>query len=111
MKRVEEPAALIGERTSSTPFEFQPCHRATPAELSRPKRRLPGMKFRHEELTSTWYLRFFQLLYEDVVKSQIEQLFDNVSFIVFNYDRCVEFFLVNAPDLFDYYAKSLTGGG
>jgi hypothetical protein len=38
MKRVEGSSALIGEHTSSTPFQISPWRRATPAELSRPNR-------------------------------------------------------------------------
>jgi hypothetical protein len=50
----------------------------------------------HEQLVDTWYLRCFQLLYEDVVKSQIASLFENSSFVIFNYDRCVEHYLYHS---------------
>ncbi|MBL8638905.1 MAG: hypothetical protein JNK24_00980 [Alphaproteobacteria bacterium] len=48
-----------------------------------------------------WYEYFFRMLNEDVKSQDIETIFDNVTFIVFNYDRCVEHFLVQA--LSDYY--------
>src|SRR5229473_6371311 len=38
LKRVEGSSALIGEHTSSTPFQISPWRRATAAELSRPNR-------------------------------------------------------------------------
>lgn len=44
-------------------------------------------------LQSTWYHRWFSLLCTGHDLDHIEQLFDNISFIIFNYDRCVENFL------------------
>ncbi|TCK23670.1 hypothetical protein EV667_3509 [Ancylobacter aquaticus] len=52
-------------------------------------------------LSGTWYVKFFQLLTEGVSKDNIDNIFENVSFIIFNYDRCIERFLVEA--LFVYY--------
>jgi hypothetical protein len=51
------------------------------------------------ELDDTWYLKFFRMLSARVKLSNARQIFDNVSFIVFNYDRCLEHFLVNALQL------------
>src|SRR6266849_3089264 len=42
LKRVEGSSALIGEHTSSTPFQISPWRRATAAELSRPNRHSSG---------------------------------------------------------------------
>ncbi|MCW5685896.1 MAG: hypothetical protein KIT85_15950 [Pseudolabrys sp.] len=50
----------------------------------------------------TWYGPFFQLLTENVKREEISQIFENITFVVFNYDRCLEHFLVNA--LQTYYA-------
>ena len=47
-------------------------------------------------LNETWYANFFQLLTENVRKEDVGKVFENVSFIVFNYDRCIEHFLVYA---------------
>jgi len=48
------------------------------------------------ELNETWYVRFFRLLTDGVLKLQIEEVFQNVSIISFNYDRCLEHFLLHA---------------
>lgn len=48
------------------------------------------------KIADTWFVKFFQLLHEGVPKSKIAALFDNTAFIVFNYDRCLEQFLINA---------------
>lgn len=47
-------------------------------------------------LANTWLLPMFQLLTEGVVKEDAATIFDNVTFIVFNYDRCLEEFLTIA---------------
>jgi hypothetical protein len=47
----------------------------------------------------TWFVKFFRMLGAEVHISKVAQIFDNVTFVVFNYDRCVEFFLINALQL------------
>lgn len=49
-----------------------------------------------EKLEGSWFMRFIRVLGRGIPKKSAEQIFDNVSFIVFNYDRCVEFFLLQA---------------
>jgi hypothetical protein len=49
-----------------------------------------------EELDDTWYSKFFRMLGARVNVGNAPQIFDNVKFIVFNYDRCLEHFLVDA---------------
>jgi len=44
----------------------------------------------------TWYSPFFQLLTENVRNEEVDSLFDNISIITFNYDRCIEHFLYHA---------------
>ncbi len=44
----------------------------------------------------TWYLPLAQLLMAGVSKENIEACFENVSFVIFNYDRCLEEFLLHA---------------
>lgn len=44
-------------------------------------------------LSGTWYTAFMKMLVERVDLDEIESVFDNVSFITFNYDRCIQRFL------------------
>jgi len=53
------------------------------------------------DLAGTWFSEFVKILTEDVPKSEFESLFTNVSFINFNYDRCLEHYLLQA--LSNYY--------
>lgn len=57
-------------------------------------------------IEKTWLLPFVQLLTEDVPKSRLENIFSNITFIVFNYDRCIEHLLSHALAL--YYSIPLT---
>jgi hypothetical protein len=59
-------------------------------------------RMRFDKLSTTWYNGLMQLVSEGMTKTEINQLFENLSFIVFNYDRCIEQFLVHA--LKTYYA-------
>ena len=58
-------------------------------------------KLSFANLQETWYERFFRLLVDGSPKGNVYNLFDNVSFIIFNYDRAVEHFLFNAVQ--NYY--------
>jgi len=49
-----------------------------------------------EKLEGSWFMRFVRVLGRGISKNNAPQIFDNVSFVVFNYDRCVEFFLLQA---------------
>lgn len=40
-----------------------------------------------------WYNRLSQLLFEGARKSSVDQLFDNLEIVNFNYDRCLESYL------------------
>jgi hypothetical protein len=48
------------------------------------------------KLEASWFMRFLRVLGRNVAKANVRQIFDNVGFVVFNYDRCLEFFLLNA---------------
>lgn len=48
------------------------------------------------QTSSTWYAAFFRIAAEAIEKGSVERIFDNVSFVAFNYDRCVEQFLLGA---------------
>jgi hypothetical protein len=47
-------------------------------------------------VANTWFVKFIYLLGRGVTKEDVRQIFDKVAFIVFNYDRCLEFFLTHA---------------
>lgn len=42
---------------------------------------------------NTWHLRLYHLLTENCTKEELYTRFSNISFIIFNYDRCLEQFL------------------
>lgn len=44
----------------------------------------------------TWFPAFFRLLHDGINISSLARLFENVSFINFNYDRCIEHYLYDA---------------
>jgi hypothetical protein len=50
-------------------------------------------KINYPKLEETWYSGFWKPLKDNVSKSEIDNIFKNISFIVFNYDRCVEQYL------------------
>lgn len=54
------------------------------------------MKLDLSEIIATWYPKLFQLLSEGLDLSSIERIFENVTLVIFNYDRCVEHFLLQA---------------
>lgn len=58
------------------------------------KERDRGIDF--SKIFDTWYVKFFQILFHDRSLGDLGSLFSNVGFIVFNYDRCFEHFLVHA---------------
>ncbi|MCH8347927.1 MAG: SIR2 family protein [Proteobacteria bacterium] len=43
-------------------------------------------------LSPTWYGSLFQLLISNAQHGNLDKIFENVSFVVFNYDRCLEQF-------------------
>lgn len=59
--------------------------------LDREKRNLNFDKF-----SETWINFMFQILTERVNLHNIEHIFDNICFVVFNYDRCIEYFFFHA---------------
>ena len=58
-------------------------------------------KLNFNDLQDTWYTSFMQILADGRRKENINHLFEGVSFITFNYDRCIEHFLFHA--LQNYY--------
>jgi hypothetical protein len=49
-----------------------------------------------EKLANTWFVKFAHMLARGIPKENVREIFEPVSFIVFNYDRCIEFFLRHA---------------
>lgn len=47
-------------------------------------------------LESTWYLPFFQIITENCRVNDLKKRLQSISLIVFNYDRCIEHFLLYA---------------
>jgi len=47
----------------------------------------------YQELESTWFNAFWQLMTENCQVNELEKRFSSISLIIFNYDRCVEHFL------------------
>jgi hypothetical protein len=52
--------------------------------------------FDDQKLADTWIIRFMHMLCRGLPRADVGKVFDRVSFIVFNYDRCIEHFLVHA---------------
>lgn len=48
------------------------------------------------QTTETWLHGFYLLLTQKVTKNELSNLFSNVTIISFNYDRCLEHYLVHA---------------
>lgn len=48
---------------------------------------------RSNELVGTWINKFFNHLSEGVEKKDVESIYDNITIICFNYDRCIEYYL------------------
>lgn len=44
-------------------------------------------------INDTWYVKLIQMMCAGVAENQLPSLADHISFIVFNYDRCLEQFL------------------
>ncbi len=59
-----------------------------------PRAANPRMNF--DSLNKIWYSKLFKILIEGVDRNNIKSLLNKVSFIIFNYDRCVEHYLFNA---------------
>jgi hypothetical protein len=52
--------------------------------------------FDADRLTDTWFVKFFYMLSRGVPTENVREIFDHVAFIVFNYDRCIEHFLIHS---------------
>lgn len=52
--------------------------------------------FRMKKIADTWYVSLAQLLFTGLAADDVAEVFCNTTFIVFNYDRCLQVFLVRA---------------
>jgi hypothetical protein len=57
------------------------------------------------ELNNTWYIALFRKIVEQCSRDELEQRLDQLAFIVFNYDRCLETFL--EVSISNYYQISI----
>jgi len=51
---------------------------------------------KEERLYSSWYPLLFQKITEGCHVDELAERFDNISFIIFNYDRCFEYFMYSS---------------
>ena len=50
-------------------------------------------KMNVSKLEGTWLIKFVRMLGRGIPLEKAETIFENVAFVVFNYDRCIEYFL------------------
>ncbi len=65
----------------------------------------PGQPLQLEKFKGTWYDTLTKLIVENVRKSEIESIFDNLEIINFNYDRCIEHYL--SYSISKYYGTTI----
>ena len=51
-----------------------------------------GKTFDSSLISETWYTKLWAILHQGIRQDNVEDIFSNCSFIVFNYDRCIEQF-------------------
>ena len=51
-----------------------------------------------DKISNTWFNRLAKLLFNDVPRDSVGDLFRGISFINFNYDRCIEEFFTHAVE-------------
>ena len=56
--------------------------------------------FQLKALTDTWYYSLARQLFTGIPADKPDRAFENVSFIVFNYDRCLQTFLARAAQVY-----------
>lgn len=67
---------------------------------SRLKPNVQNQPFNPIRISDTWYISLAQQLFTGIPADRPQDAFQNVAFIVFNYDRCLEAFLTRAVELF-----------
>ena len=61
-----------------------------------PNQRPQGPNINFEHIQDSYFVQLWRLLQVGIGASDLETIFDNVAFITFNYDRCIEHFLYHA---------------
>lgn len=56
----------------------------------------PNATLDYKELEKTWLVPFSKILFEQVTLDKLDDLFNNIAIICFNYDRCIQHFLTHA---------------
>lgn len=56
--------------------------------------------FNIRDICDTWFVSLAQLLFSGVPIQHIDDIFNDVAFVVFNYDRCLQVFLVKALETY-----------
>lgn len=72
--------------------EERKSHLAPSADQSKP--------FNMRNIGATWYVSLARQLFTGISAQNPEQAFEDVSFIIFNYDRCLQIFLVRALQVY-----------
>lgn len=75
-------AILLSERKSALYFD--------------PIGKNPWIGFGNDKVRKSWFLKFMHELTENCTLGQLPDRLKKISFIVFNYDRCIEHYLFNA---------------
>ncbi|WP_311272406.1 MULTISPECIES: hypothetical protein [unclassified Rhizobium] len=55
-----------------------------------------GESVEWDDVKDTWIMSFTQMLFEGVRNEDVSSIGNNITLIVFNYDRCIEYFLTEA---------------
>jgi hypothetical protein len=58
--------------------------------------RKPREGINFPNLAPTWFNKFMKMASQGVPRRRVESIFENPSFVVFNYDRCIEHYLLHA---------------
>jgi len=66
--------------------------------------RTDDKKLNFKKVEEAWFIPFFQTITENCGLADLAERFSQITLIVFNYDRCIEHFLLNA--LINYYKIS-----
>ena len=56
----------------------------------------PNLQIDYAEIEKSWFVKLMRMLGREITKKNVGRIFDNISFVNFNYDRCIEHFLFNA---------------
>ncbi|MBL4807042.1 MAG: hypothetical protein JKY31_07100 [Rhodobacteraceae bacterium] len=73
-----------------------PKDKYTPVRLKLDNRYRGNLVLNYQALRNTWLGKFFREITDGLEFADLETRFKNTKLIVFNYDGCVEYFMVNA---------------